>query len=620
MPSANSPVAIRLDGETYDLIKVTGTEATFISRTSGEEATCHPADLADDNAPVRLVRKPRDILDLPPLAAQRVDEMADHIREVATGEWRDGTRRPRYDPETTSQETRIARKLEDLAAVGIVLSRRSMFRKLRDFRDSGRSGLIDGRTVRMYDPLAKASEEVRDVILEVLSQSNHQATRTTKYIIDTVHTKLRRLYGDDYPLPPVSTMYRWLTAYGQARNLRKSAATRSSAANRRDKTFTKNTEWYPGAEVQVDAHDVDIEVWVGDKLVRPKLSAMLDVATRMVLAVSLRTTATKGVDQAWLLAQAMTPRQNRPDISAIRAALDEQMPNHNLLPWDEYQRLAAAHPYIHPQRVMMDNGKEFKNSTVRGTAEFLGIDIVLSAPRTPSDKSHIERWFQTLETSFVQYLPGYIGGDPSKKGDTTRDKHLTLDMFRALLDDWLMSEYHQNPHEGLRHPTRPTVRISPLAKAAQATSDIAQFRTPLTQEMYKALLPTEYRVIGATGVKVGTVEFDSVELHPFRYRKSSDPRNKGKWPVKVDPYNPRIVWVEVAPGRLIECHERGSEYRHLQPQFEPAGDLERAQVAQFDAAQAGTPLTAPVASRLPEAGASLTDAEDEEDDFDYGEI
>lgn len=619
MPSSSEAATVKVDGDVFEVIRVTPTQVTLVSRTTGETAVKRPDELTAD-APV-VLGKVRSLGALTGAQAGRVETLAVHLQEVATGIWHDGRVRDGYDPKATSQESRVLRKLNELRDQGISMSRATLYRKLAAWRADGRSALIDGRSLRQFDPTGQVPPVVLDALLDVLAETTHAATRTRAWVIEEVRKRVRRTEGPDFAFPSDASMYRYLHALAPAKNLSAKATTRRSAADRPQRTFGKNSQRFPGAEVQVDSTVLDVLVRTANgKPQRPTVSILLDIGTRMVLGVTLRLKATKGIDHVYLLAQALTPRMNRPDVTGFRTFLQEHMPNHTLLDADEYRRLALAQPYIRPRSITTDRGMDYLSSTFHAAAELVGCDVVLSPPRTPTTKAHVERMFGTINTSFAQNLPGYTGGDVTSRGHKPEDDDLlTIEMVWALLDDWLMNVYHQRPHDGLRDRQMPTRRISPLEAARTATLDVAQFAPAFGETAYIAWLPTKRRNISDTGVQVNTRHYDSEELHQYRGKVSPDPRHGGKWPVKVDPYNPDCVWVEIDKGEFIQCRERGITDRNLLPVWEPAVQDARTLTAQFDAAVTGTPMPTP--APLPTFTTSDSSFDDDElEDYDFATL
>lgn len=618
MPS-KTPAPVRIDGALHDVQTVTGTEVSLVNRLTGTTVTMHPAELARGSLKKPRIT-PRALEQLSTTQIDHIGSLADHIREVDTGVWHDGSVRERYDPATTTQEMRVARKVEDLKNVGTSTSRATIMRDLADFRAHGPAGLIDGRWAPQRKPSSRFPAKVLDILLDVLNEATQASTRTRKYVIQEVRRRTAIKYGESIRPPSDKTMYRKLKQLDDAKYLTAAATTRKSDAKRPQRTLAKNTQYLPGAEVQVDSTPLDIMVWAGDKMTRPVLTTMVDVATRMILAQTLRIEAAKSADHVDLLLQAFTPRQNRVDKSRVRAVLNDSLPAGLQLMGDvEYQELATAHPFIRPRAMQMDNGNDFRGRTLGDAGEFFGMDVTLSAPYTPTDKPHVERANRTIKDMFIQYLPGFTGGSVAHRGKKPEDDELlTLDMLRELLDDWVMRDYHQRPHESLRDQRRPTVRISPLEMARQATFSVADFAVPISPTQHIGLLPTEWRIISSVGVTVATHQYDSDELHQHRGKLSKHTKHKGKWPVKVPPYVTDVVWVEVADGEYIECRERGSEVRLLKPHLPPLpAETMRGDAARLDAALLGLPHPQATPAVAP---ATFDDDDQETDDFDYDNV
>lgn len=101
-----------------------------------------------------------------------------------------------------------------------------------------------------------------------------------------------------------------------------------------------------------------------------------------------------------------------------------------------------------PERLLLDNGKDFRSVQVSAFAAALNIQLAYCAPRTPDEKPHIERFFGTLTTQLLPQLPGY-------KHDSARgtpwsskrvDELLTVPQVRAEILRWVQEEYHSTLH------------------------------------------------------------------------------------------------------------------------------------------------------------------------------
>lgn len=294
---------------------------------------------------------------------------------------------------------------------------------------------------------------------------------------------------------------------------------------------------------------------------------MLDVATRSILAFTLRLEGTKGYDHVQLLTQALVPFSRRPDQSETRALIASQRDDIRLLSAVERKRLEALHPVIVPRCIVTDNGRDYLSDTFRSACAKFNIDIIRSAIHTPTDKPFVERNFRSVDFLFSQRLPGYVGPNTEARGlHTENDNLLDLATLTELLDDWILSTWQNRPHEGLRDPYDPSMTYSPN-QWFNSTADFAgEVDIPLSTHDYIDLLPSATRQIGTTGVRYRNRVYDSVELHPHRGLPSNRPHLENKWEIKVNPRDVTRLWVRSPQNEWIECRWREADVIH-QPHF-----------------------------------------------------
>jgi len=571
--------------------------------------------------PAKAMTSPRVLETVSAASRKKTMTMADHLREIETG-INPGLDTPRaqYDLATTSQNERIDAKISELRAQGLPASRPTLMRKLKTFREAGSAALVDKRSIRSDSPTDRINPAVKDALCLVIADQLHRSTGTKSRIIRETQSELLKRYGTAAPaMPPRASLYRYIDALSIGTHITGSAKTRQSLANRPDRTFAKRIETLPGGEIQIDATTLDILIKTPSGTTeRPVLTIMIDRATRLIIAYTLRLTGTKGVDHASLLANALTPSLNRPDRSSWRAEVQLANPQVSLLGVEERERLESQRPYVFPRRIMMDNGRDFISEVFMAAAEKFGIDVTQSAPHTPTGKPLVERMFGSIETLFTQYLPGYVGRSPEHRGHKVENEQL-VDIYalNELFDDWVVREWNHRPHTELRDRMYPALKQTPIQAFAAAAEITSSIELTLTREDYIDMLPTEYRKITATGVKLTNRDYDSEELHPLRNTKSSIARKNGKWEVKYDPYNPQLVWVHGPDGTWIECADRTAEYS-LHPHTSAPSDLpneNRHEVVLVQNTLAGTPLHLPITTEDDLIDAlALPDFEDNDDD------
>ncbi|MEJ6555906.1 Mu transposase C-terminal domain-containing protein [Microbacterium esteraromaticum] len=615
MSARNQPIAVDIDGDVYELEGATTKGVTLVHRVTGERRTVTHAELAN-LVPSEEQRSPRLLDHVPTHVLQAANIIATDLDEVLTGVGRNGKCWPEYDLGTTSQEQRIARKLTELERAGRGMARSTFFEKLGRYQRDGLVGLIDGRALRSYVPNERVEFAVINHLIKTVDAQVKWSTGTKKRVIEQATASVQAVYPD-VKLPSRSAWYVLIDQLGHGKHATGSAKTRRSLANRpKDRMMAKSEPLLPGSQVEVDTNTMDLEVQTpkGQRK-RVRLSLMMDVHSRTIMAYTFRLEGTKSVDHTLLLAQAMTPRANRPSRTEYRELLRQKTPGIHLLSDEEYELHAAEHPYIYPTNITVDRGTDYISPTFRNAVEQRGGSVLLSAPYTPTSKPHVERQFHTINSMFVQHLEGYVGRSPEHKGkEVPVEKLLTLEALRELFEDWVISVWQNTPHSGLRDRLHPTRHLTPNKKAGQAALTVAQLHVPLNEENFILMLESKFRRILDTGVKVNRREYDAPELNMLRGKLSNMPRHKGKWEVKVDPYNPEAVWVIGAEGELIECRERGAAMRQFEPDFAPVEDDYRALTAQADAELTGTPF--PQAKQYP-ALPDYTVVDEDLDDDDY---
>ncbi len=129
-----------------------------------------------------------------------------------------------------------------------------------------------------------------------------------------------------------------------------------------------------------------------------------------------------------------------------------------------------------PETVKTDNGQDYVSHHLTRIFQALGIVHEKSAPFSPWQKPHIERFFRTFAHDLVELLPGYIGHNVAEreqlrarqqfsdrlfvKNSTVELPGLSAEELQAFCDRWCAA-YHARPHGG-----HDMVGQSPLVKAA----------------------------------------------------------------------------------------------------------------------------------------------------------
>ena len=273
------------------------------------------------------------------------------------------------------------------------------------------------------------------------------------------------------------------------------------------------------------------------------LTGIIDVATRTVTAAVLRPT-TRSVDASVLLARTVTPEPMRPGWPEAMRMSESALPFRRMLSIDERLEHAAARPVIIPQVIVVDHGKVFVSESFKASCAFLGISFQPARKATGTDKPHIERMLGSVATMFAQYVSGYAGRSPEYRGLGTEDKAVwSLPELQDLLDQWLIAEWQNRPHDGLRDPLHPGRAFTPNEKYAALTETAGYVPLALSPEDPVELLPATWRAVNAYGIRISRRVYDGAELNPLRMQHSGVASRKGLMEVHYDPYDISRVWV-----------------------------------------------------------------------------
>ena len=544
---------IDVDDVVWQVLAVAGEEVALRSTDGQQVATRRRVELL--GRPVRTSRPLRlplveQVGLMEQLSAEQQTEALfwqTHLHEVLTGQPPNAPPgyRPRadFDPERTMRQ-RVAAKTAELGDLGLKVSQRLVWRRLAHYRERGLVGLVDGRALRTRPPTGQADLRLVGLIEEVLERQTKVSTGTRSRAVAAI-----RLAAANEGLEPPSdrTLYRLLGTLERQRHPFGNATVRRTQANRPDRAYGRQVPLRPGELVEVDSTPLDVMVRYPDgKAGRPDLTVAVDVATRTICAAILRPVATKAVDAAVLLARAMTPLPTQPGWTSGVALSRSLLPRDAIAGEDELRSAALERPLIPIESVTIDRGRVFVSTTFLAACERLQISVMLAAPRTPTDKPHVERLFGSINSLFVQYLAGYTGPNVIRRGqDVASEAVWPLAQVQDLLDQWIVQVWQNRPHSGLRLPAVPLQHLTPN-EMFHALSAVAPAVGPVFDvDDYIALLPAAWRRIQHYGVNLHGLAYDSPALDPHRNRRSGLHRGEARdrWEVRYDPYRLNEVFV-----------------------------------------------------------------------------
>lgn len=434
--------------------------------------------------------------------------------------------------------------------LGAEVSTKKVYRRKRDLETYGVVGLLDRRRFGLTNRKGAASDpRLLQAIMDVFDGETNDTTGTKGRAHWRVARRLDELYGPGVvAVPSTATLYRLLEKLERGRHTFGDANTRRGLANQPDRVFFARPGVRPGEQVLIDTSPMEIEVDCGGELpLRPDITVMLDACSRSIVAAVV-TVATRSIDLIVVLARAMVPYAHRPEgIHLNRVAVAKAWTDGDPELERQFEELRNRQPYIFPESITTDHGKAYVSQHFSDACRSLGISLTLAAVYTPTDKAKIERNFKSIRTMFTQYALGYVGEKASVRGKKrySSDQLLTLEQLQEILEDWIAATWQNRPHKGLRDPRHPSIKLTPN-QMVQAYREVApELHIPFTAETYISLLPTEWRRINSDGVSIRHRQYNSERLRLLRRTQSPHTKEDGKWPIRVDPYNPMIVWLEV---------------------------------------------------------------------------
>lgn len=528
-------------GQTYDVIVVRPSAVTLRDQDGGE------FDVSHDELN-RAAEPPATDLLLG--AAETLVEGAQSTSELLV--WREALARIAAASETHGQQREAVEKEVTRLAheLGRTVTARTVFRKLKSYNEGGIAAVADQRS---REGRARRSSSIDPRVIEalniVLARRARESTTSKAVILAQVEALVRRDHGDDVAMPSRATFYRVLAAEDRGRFSFGSAKTRESLSLRPDRAFGGRPGLRPGEHVQIDTTRLDVMVRIDAATVgRPELTIMVDVATRSILSAVLRPVSTKSMDLVIVLARALVPYGRRPEgARETRRLLSTAWAEEALIDQERYERLRLAQPFIFPETITTDNGRPFLSQHFRAVCAALGISLTKAAPHTPTDKAHVERTFASIASLFLQYVKGYVGRSVEHRGKNVEAQSaelLTIAQMQELLEDWVAVEWQNRNHDGLRDPLEPTISLTPNEMCRAFREVVPELHVPLAKDDFIALLPIVHRRINRYGVTIEHRIYDSERLAHYRRRESQSKRQKGKWPIRVDPYNLHVVWLE----------------------------------------------------------------------------
>ena len=185
--------------------------------------------------------------------------------------------------------------------------------------------------------------------------------------------------------------------------------------------------------VQMDHSLVDVMLVDSSRrhtIGRPWLTLAIDAYSRMVVGVYVSLENPSQFIVGLCLANAM--------LSKDRWLENLGLDSHNWPVWGKIERL------------LVDNAMEFRSEGLANLCQEYGTDLEFRGVDMPEHGGIVERFFGTLE-QHLHTLPGSTFSNPKEKGAYASEERatMTVNEFERFFANWVVTDYHITPHEGL---------------------------------------------------------------------------------------------------------------------------------------------------------------------------
>lgn len=403
------------------------------------------------------------------------------------------------------------------AAIELGVSRSTLFRWLKAFREDERVAVLIGRKpgrqrrgIDAFEPELKAL--VDDAIRTFYATPERPTlTRLWKHIASGCrHNRLTP--------PSIRRLKGYLATFDAETMMR-----RREGKARADAQFLalpgELSVQHPLQIVQIDHTKVDVTVVdpiERQPIGRPILTIAIDVCTRMVLGFYLSLEAPSVTSVALCLTHAIIDKTR----------------------WLQDRGISLEWPASGlPECIHVDNGAEFHARAFKLGCDDHNIVVSYRPPGTPRFGGHVERLIGTMMGA-VHLLPGTNFSNVLDRGDY--DPEVRAVMTMRELEAWLALEiiaYHSHLHRGIGRP--------PVAAWNEAISarPLRHVRDPLA--FLIDFLPFEARVLRRTGIHLHNICYWSDGFAPWIGRCDD------KVLVKYDPRDLHQVFVKLGGNYLM---------------------------------------------------------------------
>lgn len=450
-------------------------------------------------------------------------------------------------------DRRLARDLEEGrspsgAKLGAV-SERTLWAWVRAYqrdRDGGLFALVDGRRKRAFAAFDSLDPEIRRVAdLQVRGLDGTRSVLSNDELYRRTVLALRA-EGLQALAVPEKTLRAYLSH--QLKEVGRSTRSQTTNRLRGASAFTSYPALRPGQVVAIDVTRADNLVWDpwSQRVISVEIITALDVATRVVLALRVLPRSVTAVEAGLILYDVLRPFSMAVTTDRVGdwrwagvpervGLIDEALVEAERL---SGRPLIGEHliPGVLPDAIRADNGSIFTSTHFRELCNRMGIHLLLSRGKKPTDNAFVERWHETLQRCLVQAF-GHKGRNVSQRGSDVgkvlsdgrggyRFKGdgplLTARELERHLREFVAVDYHRSWHQGLTLMGRAgsveeaELRMTPLEIFDAMLAATGRVHVLQRSDLLYDFLPVVWGTIQHDGVEFKNLTYDCAALEDFR--------------------------------------------------------------------------------------------------------
>ena len=184
---------------------------------------------------------------------------------------------------------------------------------------------------------------------------------------------------------------------------------------------------------------------------------------------------------------------------------------------EEYELQQEWNLFGIPQYFVTDRAKEFKSNHLKQIAAELGIELRLRA--YPQQGGLVERPFGTINTEFLESLPGYTGSNIQKRPQNAeKEACLTLDEFERMLVRYIVDNFNQCPYPCAKNQTRASrwelMLLQPLEEINERKLDICLLKSKERKLQRKGQIQFENEIYRGECLRYCQSEYITLRYDP----------------------------------------------------------------------------------------------------------